>query len=248
MSYNKIYAKFQKPHLKNEKFLPFIRDIFEVDDSNLALELLQGCGFWLMQKDEFFELGTLYKEINDSVFCFVDIETIGSKPQDSKIIEIGAIKYHKGKIIDRFETLVYAEFVPEHIVELTGITTQMLEDAPMEHKILKAFREFLGDSIFVAHNVLFDYTFISEKLEIYGDFPLLNPRLCTIDLARKSILSLRYSLGYLNHFLGINIKEQHRALSDAYMSLEVFKIALLSLPHNVKNVQELIEFSRGKKL
>lgn len=248
MSYNKIYTRFQKNQIPKQKFFPYAKELFGIDDEDLVLELLKGCGFWVVEKEDVLELGTLHKDIQDSVFCFVDIETVGSKPKDSRVIEIGALKYYQGEIIDRFETLVYADFVPESIVELTGIDATMLVDAPEEKASLKRFREFLGDSVFVAHNVAFDYTFISERLQLYGEYPLLNPRLCTVELARKSILSLRYSLGYLNTFLGINIKEQHRAFSDVLACLEVFKIASLMLPKKVQKVQDLIEFSRGKKI
>ncbi|WP_104696916.1 MULTISPECIES: 3'-5' exonuclease [unclassified Helicobacter] len=247
MIYNKVYSKFQKNKVTRQSFLDYMKEYLHLDDSSLVLEVLKGLGFWFLDRGDFFELGTSYQDIETATFCFVDIETTGSKPFQSQIIEIGAIKYCNGKIIDNFQTLVYADFVPDSIVELTGINTQMLKDAPREKQVLSDFRDFLGNSVFVAHNVNFDYSFISKRNEVYGNIGLLNPRLCTVELSKKAILSLRHSLAYLNKFLGINIPDNHRAYSDALACLRVFEIAKLSLPSDVRSVQDLIEFSRGKR-
>lgn len=247
MIYNKVYSKFQKNKVLKQFFLDYIKEYLHLSDDNLALEVLKGSGFWFLDKGDFFELGTSYKDLDAATFCFVDIETTGSKPFQSQIIEIGAIKYCNGKIIDKFQTLVFADFIPESIVDLTGINIEMLKDSPSEKQVLSDFRAFLGDSVFVAHNVNFDYSFISKRGEIYGNLGLLNPRLCTVELSKKSILSLRHSLAYLNQFLGINIQDNHRAYSDALACLKVFEIAKLNLPRDVKSVQDLIEFSRGNR-
>ncbi|CBG39295.1 3'-5' exonuclease [Helicobacter mustelae] len=246
--YKKVYAKFQKDSIEREKFFPYMGEILGVFDEDLILELLRDCGLWIEESGDRLELGTLQKDIKDGVFCFVDIETTGSKPNHSSIIEIGAIKYHGGEIIDTFETLVFSQSVPENITELTGIDAGMLADAPSEREVLQRFRKFLGNSVFVAHNVVFDYGFISDRLLRYNEPYLLNPRLCTVELARRGILSARYSLGHLNAFLGIGIDKQHRALSDAFICLKVFEIAQLTLPNHVQNIQGLIEYTRGKKL
>lgn len=248
MIYNKIYNKFQGKKVPKQSFLSYVKNLFEIDSNELALEILKAAGFWVLEKDDFLELETSYKDYKNTTFCFVDIETTGSKPLQSQIIEIGAIKYHNGKIIDKLQTLVFADFIPQNIIELTNIHTEMLQDAPSEKNALNAFRKFLGDSVFVAHNVNFDYSFISQRISVYGEVGLLNPRICTVELSRKSILSLKHSLAYLNKFLGINIQNNHRAYEDALACLRVFEIAMLNLPKGIKSVQDLIEFSRGKKI
>ena len=118
-----------------------------------------------------------------------------------EIIEIGAVKVQNGKEIARFESLVRASEVPENISELTGITSKMLANAPHLPAVLNEFRLFLGDSIFVAHNVGFDYGFISASLDKCGFGVLLNQRLCTINLSRRLIASPKYSLAALKELL-----------------------------------------------
>lgn len=178
--------------------------------------------------------------------CFVDIETTSSSVEDGQIIEIGAIITQNGKIIDTFDTLVHSYFVPEEITELTGINAYMLEDAPPIDKVLKQFRAFLGDCVFVAHNVTFDYNFISESLHKHNMPPLFNVRLCTLDISRKTLIAKKHGLAYLNSMLGINTEQAHRAYSDALTSFELYKICMQSFPKAVKTLQNLIDFSKGK--
>lgn len=184
--------------------------------------------------------------LDEAKLCFVDIETTSANVKNGQIIEIGAIIAQNGKILDTFDTLVYSPFVPEEIIELTGINSYMLENAPRIEQVLKQFLAFLGDSVFVAHNVSFDYNFIAESLHKYDMPPLFNARLCTLDLSRKSIVSKKYALSYLNDMLGINTTQVHRAYADALTAFELYKICIQSLPNNVVTLQELIDFSKGK--
>lgn len=178
--------------------------------------------------------------------CFVDIETTSSNVACGQIIEIGAIIVQNGKILDTFNTLVHSCFVPEEITELTGIDVCMLEDSPSIEDVLKRFRVFLGDCVFVAHNVSFDYNFIAESLHEYNMPPLFNARLCTLDISRKTIISKKHGLSYLNSMLGINTSQLHRAYSDALTSFELYKICMQSFPNAVKTLQDVIDFSKGK--
>ncbi|MCI7410981.1 3'-5' exonuclease [Helicobacter bilis] len=184
--------------------------------------------------------------LNEAKLCFVDIETTSASVKNGQIIEIGAIIAQNGEILDTFDTLVYSPFVPEDIIDLTGIDSYMLEDAPRLEQVLKQFRAFLGDSVFVAHNVSFDYNFIAESLHEYDMPPLFNPRLCTLDLSRRTIVSKKYALAYLNDMLGINTAQAHRAYADALTAFRLYEICMQSLPKEVKTLQELIVFSKGK--
>lgn len=183
--------------------------------------------------------------IEDEIFCVVDIETNGSI-KTGQIIEIGAIKCQNGKILDKFETLVKADEIPENIQELTGITPTHLKNAPNLNIVLEKFRLFLGSSIFVAHNVKFDYDFISKSMENLGHGILLNRRVCTIELARRTIPSQKYGLNSLKELLGIE-NAHHRALNDAVSAFEIFKECLRRLPWNVQSSEDLIEFSKSAK-
>ncbi len=191
------------------------------------------------------ELKTRRKEIKDQIFCVLDIETSGGI-NSGQIIEIGALKLQNGEIIGKFETFVYAPYVPENISELTGITAEHLKNAPSLAFVMEQFKVFLGQSVFVAHNVRFDYGFISATLEALGYGELLNRKICTIDLARRTIASPKYGLGTLKEILGIN-NAHHRALSDAIAAAEIFKYSLQKLPSEVKTTEDLIEFSKSAK-
>lgn len=212
----------------------------------LELELLKAQGFPLESNAQAYFLHTASTPYTKQKFCFVDIETTGARPQESQIIEIGAIMYENGAIVGEFDECIYAPFVPEIITDITGITADMLANARKAQAVLEDFRVFLGQSVFVAHNVGFDYSFISHALESCGLGSLLNHRLCTIDLAKRTILSKRYSLQYLNEFLGINTPKAHRAYADALTALKVFEIACLCLPSSICTAKDLITFSRSK--
>ncbi|TWO21822.1 3'-5' exonuclease [Campylobacter hyointestinalis] len=190
-------------------------------------------------------LKTRYTDFKDQVFCVVDIETNGGI-KAGQIIEIGALKLLDGKEIDRFESFIYAPDIPENISELTGIYPTDLIDAPSLASVLEKFKLFLGDSVFVAHNVKFDYDFISVSLEKQGFGMLLNRRICTIDLARRTIPSQKYGLGTLKELLGIN-NAHHRALNDAIAASEIFKECIKRVPWSVQSVEDLIVFSKTAK-
>lgn len=187
-----------------------------------------------------------FTQLCDEIFCIVDIETSGGLKNGGQIIEIGAVKMQNFTILDSFETLVYCDYVPGNISALTGIYQSDLLSAPSLKTALEMFKIFLKDHIFVAHNVRFDYNFISFSLNLIGFGMLLNPRLCTIDLARRTIPSQRYGLECLKELLGIK-NQHHRALNDAIAATEILKHSLLALPNSVKSTFDLINFSKIAK-
>lgn len=185
------------------------------------------------------------KDIFDSTFCIVDIETTGFSPTQDNIIEIGAIKYRNGEILERFESYIFAPSVPPKITEITNITSDMIANAPSSSVALRDFKVFLESSIFMAHNLKFDFNFINEKLFRYGIPPMKNARICTLELARKTLTAPKYGLGFLNEFLEINSAVRHRALADCEIAIKVFETSLLSLPSEVRSVRDLIAFNGG---
>lgn len=187
-------------------------------------------------------LETTFTPIEKQKFCIVDIEANGSKPNTSQIIEIGAIMYEDGEVVDKFESYVKADEIPENIVRLTGITLEDVKDAPSLKSVLEKFRLFLGDAVFMAHNVNFDYKFISHSMEEAGFGPLLNRKICSIDLAKKTIEAERYGLGFLIKLFDIKA-DHHRAYSDAYAAMVVFEKSLENLPDFVITTEDLINFS-----
>ncbi|MBE7357422.1 3'-5' exonuclease [Campylobacter sp. RM12327] len=197
-----------------------------------------------LQKDYINRVVPVFKHtlIKDQVFCIVDIETNGSM-KDGQIIEIGAVKLQNSKIVDTFETLIYAPFIPENITQLTGIFTNDLKDAPNLKIALEKFKIFLQDSVFIAHNVRFDYNFISNSLSKIGLGILLNPKLCTIELAKRTISSKKYGLEHLKELLNIN-NAHHRAMSDTISATKIFQHCLNFIPDNIKTTYDLINFSK----
>ena len=149
-----------------------------------------------------------------------------------------------GKVIAKFESFVKADEIPENIVRLTNITLEDVKDAPSLKSILEKFRLFLQDAVFVAHNVNFDYNFISYSMEEAGFGPLLNRKMCTIDLAKKTIKAERYGLGFLIKEFNIDVLQHHRAYSDAYAANEVFQKSLQNIPDFVISTEDLVKFAK----
>ena len=168
--------------------------------------------------------------------------------KNGQIIELGAVKYKDGQIIDKYESLVYAKDIPKFIQEVTNITPKMLEDAPLIETVLEEFKLFLEDDVFIAHNIKFDYQFVSDSFKKYDLGKLQNRNLCTIDLAKRTIDAKRYGLDFMKELLNIDIDNQHRAYSDALSTSYIFKESLSKLGNEISTVEELINFSKSDNL
>ncbi len=216
--------------------------LFESVDT--LMELVVASGVPIEVVGDKVVLKTAFMPWREETYCVVDVETNGSKPNRSQIIEIGALKWRNGEVIERFESFVECSYLPYQISEITGINPEDLEGAPTLQKVLPRFKEFLGDSVFVAHNATFDYNFVSSSFERFGLGVLGNRRLCTIDLARRTIEAERYGLGHLNIALDINTLVHHRAYADAVTAAKVMEIGFRNLPESVVTVEDLIDFTK----
>ena len=157
------------------------------------------------------------------VFAVTDIETTGSQPGGNSIVEIGICIVKNGRVEAKFHSLFNpGQAIPKFITGLTGITNEMVLDAPEFSDEAQRIFELLGNSIFVAHNVNFDFAFIQKSFEAINI--RWNPkRLCTIRMSRRAFPGLRsYGLGALADHFGITQSEAHRALSDAETAAEIF--------------------------
>jgi DNA polymerase-3 subunit epsilon len=158
-----------------------------------------------------------------ATYAIVDIETSGSYASGSGITEI-AIFIHDGeKVIDRYEQLINPQQpIPLAIQALTGITNEMVADAPTFREVAAELYRWLSPHIFVAHNVNFDYSFLRHHFELAG-FKYAPPKLCTIRMARRLTPGLpSYSLGRLCHSLNIPTRDRHRAGGDAEATAHLF--------------------------
>lgn len=158
----------------------------------------------------------------DQSYVVVDVETTGGRGAGHRVTEIGAVKVRDGRVIDRFASLLNPQRrIPADISRLTGITPAMVADAPYFVDIADEFEAFLSGSIFVAHNVEFDYGFIASEFKRIGrSFRM--PKLCTCSSMRKLYPGQRsYSLAALCRNFDIPLKQHHRALCDAEAAAEL---------------------------
>jgi len=249
-NFDKLIQKMSlnpQPFLECRAKLKRIKELEDYDFEAISesIENLRVLGLPLVElNNSLIALETTFSPIEKQKFCVVDIETNGSKPDYAQIIEIGAAMVQDGKVIDKFETFVKADEIPENITYLTKITIDDVKNAPSLKSTLEKFRLFLSDAVFVAHNVNFDYNFISYSMEKAGFGPLLNRKICSIDLAKKTIEAERYGLGFLIKEFGIEVEQHHRAYSDAYAANFVFQKSLENIPETIISTEDLVNFAR----
>ncbi len=161
----------------------------------------------------------------NQIYVVVDVETTGGRAGLHRLTEIGAVKIQGGQIIDEWQSLLNPErSIPANITRLTGISQEMVKDAPLFHEVAEDFREFMGEAIFVAHNVNFDYGFISSEYRRL-DQKFRHPKLCTCASMRKLYPGYgSYSLKNLCHEFEIDLKSHHRALCDAKAAAELLNL------------------------
>lgn len=239
-------AKISQKPIFHKEFFAKMKSFKELEAIDVEdLEMLRLLGLPIQKYNNYaLTLETVMQPFSKGKFCIVDIETNGSKPSEHQIIEIGAVMFENSQETGHFSSLIKTDILPESIEQLTGITLEDLQKAPSLRSVLEAFRLFIKDAVFVAHNVNFDYYFISHALEQAGFGPLLNRRLDTIDLARKCIEAPKYGLSALMEHFGIAFENHHRALFDAKATTIVFQKALENVPPEIHSVEDLIAFTR----
>ncbi len=184
----------------------------------------------------------------DTNFVVVDVETTGSNPDYCRIIEIALYLVRGGTIVEAYTSLVNPrQHIPKFIVQMTGITNEMVFSAPDFKKIAPEIKNFLSreNTVFVAHNVNFDYNFVKKSFERLGiNFPEI-PKLCTLKLARRLINGTgKKNVGSLSEHLGISLKNRHRAFGDAKATAQIL-LELLEIAeneHNITTTEELLKF------
>ena len=157
-------------------------------------------------------------------YAIVDLETTGGDARYSRVIEVAAYAFDGKQIIDEFVSLVNpGTSIPRFITNLTGISEEMVSDAPSFEEVAKKVDEITRDRIFVAHNVGFDYSFLRNEFKRL-DQRYYRRRLCTVRLSRKIFPYLRsYSLGSLCRSFDIPLENRHRAYGDARATTGLLK-------------------------
>lgn len=156
-------------------------------------------------------------------YAIVDIETTGGNASGSRITEIAILIHNGEEIIDSYETLVNPQKdIPLAIFALTGITNEMVAEAPVFGDIAEKIYSILENRVFVAHNVNFDYSFVKQQLDTEG-YKFSANKLCTVRMSRKIKPGFSsYSLGRLCENLQIPIQNRHRAGGDAEATAILF--------------------------
>ena len=181
------------------------------------------------------------------MFAIIDIETCGSKYEykRGRITEI-CIAIHDGlQVIEKWTTLINPEcYISPYFISLSGITNEMVANAPKFHEVAKKIIELTEGKIFVAHNVGFDYGFIKDEFAGLG-YKYKRESLCTVRLSRKLMPGkLSYSLGNLCDSIGIEVENRHRAEGDVDATVKLFDrlLELKSMHPQFKNqgVEELM--------
>jgi DNA polymerase-3 subunit alpha (Gram-positive type) len=195
---------------------------------------------------ELVQSGVETRRLLESDFVVFDLETTGAKAPPCRITEIGAYRVSRGKITERFHTLVNPEIpIPAFITSLTGISDNMVADAPLFAEVAADLLDFLGDSVLVAHNAPFDMRFLNHEISmVYGEYRVANPCLCTVQLSRKLLPDIEnHKLKTVAEHYSISLVNHHRASDDARATAEIF-VNLLDLlgaagVHDIGSIKRL---------
>lgn len=172
--------------------------------------------------------------MKERIYSVVDVETTGGGMRGNRITEICIVKLRNREVVGKFTTLVNPEKpIPSYITGLTGISNETVAEAPCFYEVAEKIQSFTEDTIFVAHNVHFDYNVIRNEFRQLGlDFN--RRKLCTVRLSRKLIPNLMsYSLGRLCSTINIPLENRHRAEGDTDATVILFK-RLLNLDEEGK--------------
>lgn len=170
--------------------------------------------------------------LNELDFVVVDVEATGAKTPPNRIIELGAYRIHLGQIVDRFISLVNPEIpIPRFVVALTGITNDMVKQAPLFADVAPRWLDFVREAVLVAHNAHFDTSFLNHEISrVYPGHRMINPHLCTVELSRQAIRGLEnYRLDTIADHFSIPIVSRHRAGCDALATAQLFLLLLSRL-------------------
>ena len=178
--------------------------------------------------------------LEESDFVVVDVETTGAKTPPCRVTEIGAYRVTGGSIVAEFQTLVNPETeIPPYIVQLTGITNEMVKSAPTFSEVAHDWLDFADEAVLIAHNAQFDVRFLNHELaRVFPGRRMANTHLCTVKLSRRIFPGLlNYRLHTVAEHFAIRIVNRHRAADDALATAEIFIHMLARLnQHGVRDV------------
>jgi len=180
-------------------------------------------------------MGKHYTIMDDRILSFVDVETTGGSPLSHRVIDVAIIQVQHGRIIREFQSLVQPhQPIPQFIETLTGISADMLADAPNFEDIAEEISSMLEGTIFVAHNVQFDYSFLKQECARAG-FSLNIPQLCTVRLSRHLFpTEKKHNLDIVIRRNGLEVPaNRHRAYADTRAIADFYLLLRERFPHEI---------------
>ncbi len=168
------------------------------------------------------------------MFAIIDVEATGGNPKKDRLTEIAIIIHNGKKVVEKYNTLINPETeISPFISQMTGITNEMVADAPLFAEIAPKIISLTEGKVFVAHNATFDYSFVNNEFKRLGTH-FIRKQLCTVKLSRKILPGMHsYSLGKLCREMGIPMEHRHRAFGDAAATAELFDIMLRREGNNI---------------
>lgn len=175
-------------------------------------------------------------------YVVFDLETTGFSPMNDDIIEISCVRVRERVVTDTFSSLVRPKKeISECVADLTGITNEMVADAPSLKEIMPSAVEFIGDDIIVGHNVAFDINFIYDASAAALNHILSNDYIDTVRISRRLYPELHsHRLHNVVEHLGIQPVGFHRALNDCYMTYECFEAMHKEVSSKYPNLKKFI--------
>ncbi len=178
--------------------------------------------------------------------AIVDVETTGGSPVLHRVIEVGVVRIEGGELVGTYQQLVNPGIpIPKFITEITGITDRTVQDAPHFETIAPELFKHLEGAVFVAHNALFDYSFLRHEFSRQG-FGFAFEYMCTVRLSRALFPEHpRHNLSALIDRFELPCKNRHRALDDALAVWGFLqKLSLLKQANEIDTVTQKILSSK----
>ena len=223
---------FKLSHVDDELARQLVADLIRNDR---RFKIVENNTVELQQDDSHSRL------LKDLDFVVVDVEATGAKTPPNRLIELGAYRIRGGRIVDKFLSLVNPEIpIPRFVASLTGISNEMVRQAPVFAEVAPQWLDFVSDSVLVAHNAPFDTSFLNHEISrVYPGHRMVNPHLCTVRLSRRALPDLsNHRLETIATHFSIPIASRHRAGSDALATAEIFLVLLTELEetHGIKDL------------
>lgn len=181
-------------------------------------------------------------DLSEGTYVVFDVETTGLSPVYDTIIELAGVKLHNGEVVDRFESFANPHRrLPAKIIDITGITDDMVKGAPEIDDVLKDFHKWTEGNVLVAHNANFDIGFLNQGYKRISYEKVDNIVIDTLALARYLLPELgSHRLNTLCKHLGVELTQHHRAIYDAEATAEMFwKMVELLAERDITNVAHL---------